>query len=271
MKKFFQVIMLVLLVSACTNDQKSAQGFLDRAHSLYENDQFDAAKRTLDSLKADYPKQLDVLKEGLQLMRRIEWSEQERNILFCDSMLVVKQAEADSMKKLFVFEKDPQYDETGKYIDKQQLIERNLKHSYIRSGVNEQGDMYLASVYYGSGRIRHQQLKVIAPDDTYGETAVIPEDGGANFSFQDLGMITEVVTYQNGKDNSVILFIYNHKDSRLKAELIGQKKYSFIISDGDKKSLVKTYDFSVVLSDIMRLNKEKEKAEARIAYLRSKL
>ncbi len=271
MNRIFFILIAFLLFTACNNNKKLAQENLERARILSENHQFEAAKQSLDSLKVNFPKEVGVLKDGLQVMRQVELREQERNIQYCDSMLIVKTAEADSMKVLFIFEKDPKYDDIGKYIDKQQVLERNIGRSYIRSGVNELGEMYIASVYHGGGKLKHNQLKVSAPDQSFSETSVIPEDGGVNFSFQDLGMTTEVVTYQNNKDNGVILFIYNNSKYRLKAELLGGKPYSFFISDGDKKSLIKTHDFSVVLSDIQRLEKEKEKAKTRIEYLKSKL
>jgi len=271
MKKYLIFLSFGLIVLSCNKDQKLAQENLERARILCENNQFEAAKHSLDSLKANFPKEVSTLKEGLQIMRQVEMKELERNIQYCDSILLVRIAQADSMKPLFVFEKDPEYDEYGKYIDKQQVLERNLGRSYIRSGVNELGEMYIASVYYGGGRIKHNQLKVSIPNQTFAETSVIQEDGGLNFSFQDLGMTTEVVTYQNKKDNGVILFIYNNSKERLKAELLGGKSYSFFISDGDKKSLIKAHDLSVVLSDIQRINKEKEKAGIRIEYLSGKL
>ena len=271
MKKYLLFLSLGLLVLSCNDDKKLAQENLNRARILCENNQFEAAKHSLDSLKANFPKEVSTLKEGLQIMRQVETKELERNLLYCDSILVVRIAQADSMKPLFVFEKDPEYDDIGKYIDKQQILERNLGRSYIRSGVNELGEMYLASVYYGGGRIKHNQLKVSTPNQAYAETAVIPEDGGLNFSFQDFGMTTEVVTYQNKKDNGVIPFIYNNRKERLKADLLGGKSYGFTIGEGDKKSLIKTYELSIVLSDIQQFNKEKDKTNVRLKYLRDKL
>ncbi len=265
------IIFYFLFLSSCNNDKKEAQQLLDQAKTFCESSDFGSAKLTLDSLKKRYPKEVEIQKENLQLMRFVDLKEQERNILYCDSMLVVRQLQADSLKPLFIFEKDKEYDEIGKYIDKQQSIERNVQRSYIRSGVNERGEMYLASVYYGSGPIHHTQLKVSKSNGEYTETASIPQDGGLNYTFTDLGMTTEVVTYQNGKDSSVISFIYNNKDLPLKAEYIGKKNYSFTIAPGDKKSLAKTFELALVLYDLERLKKEKEKSLQRIEYLQSKL
>ena len=92
-----------------------------------------------------------------------------------------------------------------------------------------------------------------------------------NYSFTDLGKTTEVVTYRNGKDKGLILFIYNNIKLPLKAEYTGGKKYVITISASDKEAMINTFDFSVVLSDIDKLYKEKEKAYKLIAYLQGKV
>ena len=42
-------------------------------------------------------------------------------------------------------------------------------------------------------------------------------------------------------------------------------------ADGDKKAIAATFELATVLSDLENLQKEKEKATKRIAYLKSKL
>lgn len=100
------------------------------------------------------------------------------------------------MKKGFAFEKDSVYEEIGNYIWKQQTIERNVQRCYVRCGVNEEGEMYLASVYYGGRPIEHTGIKLSLKDGQFAETASIPYDGGLNYRFKDMGSTTEVVTYK---------------------------------------------------------------------------
>lgn len=270
MKNYLYVLCLIFCLSGCNNDGKLADEMLSKAQSFYEMKEYASAKQMLDSLKITYPKEFDSLKKGLQLMRLVELSEQERNLAYCDSMIIVRQAQADSLKKGFLFEKDPKYDDIGKFIPKNQKIEQNLKRSYIRCGVNENGEMYLASVYYGSGPLKHTRLKVSSPNGDYTETANIPQDGGTNYSFVDGGMTTEVVTYQNGKDDGVIQFISNNIKEKLKAEYIGTRNYSIQISDADKRGVEQISELAIVLTDIQTLKKEVEKSKSRIAYLNSK-
>ena len=262
---------LLLFFIACNSDKKQAITFLENAQKLYEQGDYVQAKNKLDSIKILYSKEFGIQKQGLELRRHIEIKENELNIIFCDSMLNIRLAEAEKIKSGFVFEKDPEYDEFGKYIDKNQRLETKFQSSYIRTNVNELGEILLSSVYYGSRPIRHSRLKVSKSDGEYAETQTVPHDGGLNYSFVDGGMTTEVVTYTKGRDNGVIQFIYNNKESVIKAEFLGKEKYTFTISSSDKNVLMRTFDFAVVLSDIDKLTKEKEKSSQRLKYLENKL
>jgi len=266
----FFICVLVLLFS-CNEKKMDARAYLESAKSFYTKADYDSAQKMLDSLKVLYPKDFRALKDGLQLSRLVEIKQQNRNLVIYDSLLQVRKIEQDSMKSDFIFEKNPDYNDVGKYHQKSQKLENNLQRSYIRSEVDELGDMRIASVYYGGHSIHHTGLKVSNSQGDYTQTESIPYDGGMNYSFTDLKATTEVVTYSNGKDNGVILFIYNNAKLPLKAEYTGGKKYSIMISPSDKEALVKTFDYSVVLSDIDKLNKEKEKASKRMAYLQGKV
>lgn len=265
------ILLSGVLFVGCNQQEKEARSRLDKARILFEQEDFNAAKTEIDSIRALYPKELKVLKEGLTLMRQVELRESERNIAFCDSLIPIRQVEFDELSKGFTLERDSQYNEIGNYIWKQQTIERNVERCYIRSGVNEKGEYYLASVYFGASPINHTGLKLSTPDDLFVETASIPYDGGVNYRFKDLGNTTEVVTYKEENGLDALKFIADNTDKRIKAEYTGGKPYTIYIADGDKKAIAATYNLAIVLSDILRMQEEKEKSEKRIAYLNSKL
>jgi hypothetical protein len=130
-----------LVLTGCNNNEKAAQARLDNARSMYERSEFFAAKSEIDSIRILYPKEFDIIRKGLTLMRQVEQKEAERNLAFCDSLLPIKLQELDVLKKNFKLEKDSAYNEIGNYVSKQQTIEKNIQHCYIRSGVNEKGEM----------------------------------------------------------------------------------------------------------------------------------
>lgn len=262
----------LLLLAACGSGGEGAQALLDSAKVKFQNNEYALAKVQLDSLKTTYPKEFKVLKEGLSLMRAVEIKEQERNLAYCDSLLPIRVSEAQALMKGFVFEKDPNYDDIGKYIWKQQTIERNVERCYLRSGVDEKGEMYLASVYYGKAPLKHTFIKLSTKDNLAAETTPIAYDGGNNYRFDDEGMKSEIVTYKGDQAVDAVKFIFSAPSKeRIKIEYKGGSPYVIYLADGDRKAIRATYELAAVLNDITMLNKESEKSSKKIAYLQSKL
>ena len=242
-----------------------------RAQALYERNEFFGAKNEIDSLKTLYPKEVNVLRRALTLMRQVELKEAERNMAFCDSLLPIKREEVAELKEGFLFEKDSAYEEIGNYIWKRQTIERNVQRCYVRCGVNEEGEMYLASVFYGSKPIEHTGIRLSTKDGQEAETAMIPFDGGLNYRFTDLGQTTEVVTYKGEHCESAVKLIYANEKERIKVEYKGGKPYTIYMADADKQAIVKTFNLATVLSDIHNMEVLKEKSAKKIDYLNQKL
>jgi len=266
-RNVFITAITVLLLIGC-GKTKEARAHLAEAQSLYQNQNFEEAKITIDSIRINYPREIDVLKQALVLMRLVERGESERNIAFCDSLTPIRMEEAEKLKKGFVFEKNPEYVDIGNYIWQQQTIERNVERSYVRCGVNEKGEIYLASVYFGSRAINHNGLKLSTPEGSYAETIPVPYDGGLNYRFTDLGNTTEVVTYQSEKCIDAVNFVYDVAEKiRIKAEYTGGTAFSLYLSENDKQAIKATWDLAAVLSDIEAMRKEKEKSAKKIQYL----
>ncbi|MGM9758988.1 MAG: hypothetical protein ACI30I_02595 [Parabacteroides sp.] len=265
-------MLLLCLLTGCDSEEKAAQARLEKAKALYEQASYFAAKSEIDTLRAAYPREVKVLREALKLMRQVEWKEAERNIAFCDSLIPIRLQQADSVKNSgFTFEKDSAYEEIGNFIWKQQTVEKNVQRCYIRCGVNEQGEMYLASVYYGAKPIEHTGIKLSLKEGISAETASIPYDGGLNYRFKDLGNTTEVVTYKGDKAIDAIKLVYANPKERIKVEYTGGKPYTIYMADADKKALVATYDLAILLSDVDQMVKEKNKATKKLEYLSGKL
>lgn len=272
MKKSLLGLAVLLFAASCNSEEKEAQQRLNQAQELVHENKLFAAKQEIDSVRILYPKLVNIQKQSLHLMRQVEFKEAERNLAYCDSLLPIRQAECEKLIKDFVYEKDSVYDEIGKFIWKQQTIERNLQRCYIRAGVNEKGEMYIASVYYGKNPIGHTSVRFSTPDDLFAETPVVAYDGGNNYRFEDLGMKTEVVTYKGIEAADAINFIYSiPQKERIKVEYKGDKPYIIYLADPDRKAIRATYELATVLNDIERMNKQIAKSQQKLAYLSGKL
>jgi hypothetical protein len=271
-KQIGTAIAVLLLLYCCNSDEKDAQKRLDEARALYESQQFTAAKNVIDSVHVLYPRQIAARREALTLMRLVEKGECERNIAYIDSLLPVRIHESDALKKGFFFKKDATYDVIGNYIPNAMTVERNIERSYIRCGVNEEGEMYVASVYFGSGALNHTGLTFSANDGTFAASPAIPYDGGVNYRFKDLGNTTEVVTYKGEKCKELANYIWivNEKE-RIKATYTGGKPFSLFLSDADKKAIKATYELAYVLNEITMMRKDKTKMEMKIMLLDEKI
>jgi len=261
----------LFLLPGCSNNE-GAREQLAHIQTLYENGQFTAAKNAIDTLRMNFPRDVETLTEALTLMRLVERGESEQNIAYCDSLLPIRLEEAEKLKKGFVLEKDAEYEDVGNYVWQQKTVERNVERSYIRCGVDEKGEIYIASVYYGSSPINHTGLKLTAPDGTFAETATIAYDGGMNYRFKDEGFTTEVVTYKGENCITAVNLLYNSdKKSRIKAEYTGGKPFSLYVSEADKDAIRATHDLAAVLSDIEIMRREKEVSAKKIALIDQKL
>ena len=268
---FLLIAVATLLLAGC-GKTKEARAHLAEAKRMYENQNYEAAKQAIDSIRLNYPSEIAVLKESLTLMRLVERGESERNIAYCDSLMPIRLEEAEKLKKGFKLEKDSVYEDIGNYVWQQQTIERNVERSYVRCGVDEKGEIFLASVYFGGRAINHTGLKLSTPDGAYAETIPVAYDGGMNYRFKDLGNTTEVVTYKSEKCIDAVNFVYGVGDKiRIKAEYTGGTPFSLYLSENDKQAIKATFDLAAVLSDIETMRKEVEKGTKKIMYLDAKL
>jgi hypothetical protein len=267
----FTALTASALLAAGCGKGKEARTLFNRAKSLYENQQFAAAKNAIDSINLLYPSEINIRREALTLMRQAERGECARNIAYCDSLTPILEKELEPLKKGFVFEKDTAYDETGRYIPSTMTVERNTERCYIRCGVTEEGEMYIASVYFGSRPIEHTGLRLTAGDGTYAETPAIAYDGGVNYRFRDNGNTTEVVTYLGNNCKDIANFAYINAKERIRAEYTGGKPYTAYLSDSDRKAIRATYELAHVLSEINAMKKEKNRSEKHILMIDEKL
>ncbi|MDR1722438.1 MAG: hypothetical protein LBR84_00675 [Tannerella sp.] len=269
--KILSTLCCLLVLAACGKGDEAARR-LEGAKALYEQKLFIAAKSEIDSINLLYPREIKVRREALTLMRLVERGESEQNIIYCDSLLPIRIGELDGLMKGFVYEKDSVYDEVGNYVWRTMTVERNVERSYIRCGVSEEGEMYMASIYFGARPIEHTGLKLSAADGSFAQTRNIPYDGGVNYRFKDNGNTTEVVNYKGDDCKSIANFVYiSDPKQRIKGEYTGGKPYTVYLSDDDKRAIRATYELANVLSEITAMRKEKEMAAKRIIRLDEKL
>lgn len=261
------LIISVLAVIACSSDEKAAQQYLDNARELYAQGDYIHAKEEIDSLRAKYPKSFKQIDASFLLVDSIRRAENTETIERCDSLITAYTPMIDSVKKYFVYQRDEKYQETGTFIPKEGYTGLQLTGTLLRSGVEENGQLYIESVFVG-GQM-HNKLKVATKDGSYAESQQVDGDGFI-FRFSNLGKQYEVIKYSGQNENGVARFVVANQDKPITATLSGQGNYSFVLSKVSKTAISKAYDLSVMMTQLDSIRTEKEKAQFNIMSLDKK-
>ena len=261
------VFVLSFLIVSCSKN-RDAKAYLSQAEANFRSGNYAAAKLKIDSIKILFPKAYDEISQGFELMQKVRFEENKRNIAFCDSMLEVSYAELQALLKLFTFVRDPNYQEFGVYVPKSYAKSVSLNQSGLRAEVSEKGKLYLESVL-ADITLRHNRIKVSTPDNSYAETLSVTSDG-LNYRFKTLSQKYEIVRFTGKDENGVSQFVYTFSDKPLTIHFVGERERSFKLSEASKKGVAQAYELSTLLLNIENLKFEKERSEVLLQYLASK-
>ncbi len=268
MKRYYYIYALLLsLLSACTNNgEKEAEMHLQRAESAFNSRNYNEAKLQIDTIRTLYPKAFDARKAAIKLMQQVDLKEQERSIVYLDSMMLIKQAQFDSIKGSFILEKDKEYQEVGNYLYPTQTIEKNGGRSFLRGQVSELGEMSITSIYCAGGAIHHSSVKVIN-GDLYAQTPNTKDSYETTIG----GRHIEKADYKLGDDGGVIAFIVTNKANNLKLQFIGDKTYTTSMTNSDREAIYKLSELAKTLSSIEQIKRDKDEANLKIRFVKRKI
>ena len=267
MKKAVFLACLCCTLFSCSTVEKKAGEKLRAAREAFQRGDYSEAKIQIDSIKILYPKAFETRREGIGLMQQVELKEQEKTLVYLDSMLQDKQKEVDALKKNYTFEKDAEYQRTGNYLHPSQVIEKNLHRSYLRFQVDETGVMSMTSIYCGPHNIHHLAVKVTAPDGSFAETPASKD----SYETADLGEKIEKADYKLGEDGNVIAFLNLNKDKNIRVNYLGERPYATVMTPNDRKAVAAVYELAQLLSSITEIKREMEEANLKIEFVKRKI
>ena len=257
---------LVLLASCGDGGEKEAQKRLQKAEIALQQENFSEAKLQIDSIKVLYPKAFEARKQGIKLMQQVDLKEQGKTLVYLDSMMQVKQAQLDSIKGNFVFEKDTAYQDVGSWFYPTQIVEKSLGRTFLRGQVNELGEMSLTSIYCAGGQLNHTSVKV-SVGDTFAETPMTND----SYTTTDLGRTIEKADYKVGNDGGVAGFIVANADKNIQLTFIGDKTYRTAMQKTDRQAFVELTELARILSGMEEIRKQQKEANLKIQFVTRKI
>ena len=260
------ILALSLLAGCGDGGEKEAQVRLQKAEAALQQDNFSEAKLQIDSIKMLHPKAFEARKQGIKLMQQVDLKEQQKTLVYLDSMMQVKQLQLDSIKGNFVLEKDTAYQEIGNWFYPTQVVEKNVGRSFLRAQVSELGEMALTSIYCAGGKLNHTSVKV-SVGDTFAETPMTKD----SYTTTDLGRTIEKADYKVGEDGGVAGFIVANADKNIQLTFIGDKTWRTAMQKNDRKAFVELAELARILSGMEEIRKQQKEANLKIQFVTRKI
>ena len=260
------ILALSLLAGCDDGGEKEAQVRLQKAEAALQQDNFSEAKLQIDSIKMLHPKAFEARKQGIKLMQQVDLKEQQKTLVYLDSLMQVKQAQLDSIKGNFVLEKDTAYQEIGNWFYPTQVVEKNVGRSFLRAQVSELGEMSLTSIYCAGGKLNHTSVKV-SVGETFAETPMTKD----SYTTTDLGRTIEKADYKLGEDGGVVGFIVTNADKNIQLTFIGDKTWRTTMQKNDRKAFVELTELARILSGMEEIRKQQKEANLKIQFVTRKI
>lgn len=243
-------LLFLFIISCGSSDENKARVKLELGRSLLANRDTSGALIHLDSIAALYPKAVYSVNAAKNLIDEIRFEFLHR-----------KESELDSLQNLIAelekpFEKEKtEFDRYAQYINKRQTFERAWNRSYIQVHLDEHGELYISSNYFGEDWLNHTGLRVYDQgDDAKTGTVAVTDPNNHHSDFMELRW--EKVSYRNGTDNGVIDFIAANAGRQLKAVFLGGRNYYIILETYDKQAVIDALALSKAIKKRLALETE---------------
>lgn len=252
-------ILFALILFSCGKSEKerAAEKF-SLATSLCQKGDTAAALQQLDSVQILFPRAFEIGEKAKELCNKIN-----SEILFRKEQQTDKvMARVTELEGLFDKEKT-EYDRFTQYVHKTQKYDRRWNQSFIELHLDERGDLYISSNYYGNVWLNHTGIRVY--DGIFqAKTDSVSLDDPNNHHSEFMNLHWEKVSYKNGKDNGVIQFIADNADRNLKAVFLGKRMYFIVLEAFDKQAIKEALQLSNALKRKAELQKEIKELRSRL-------
>lgn len=265
---FVAILIVQLIFASCNSreqEKKQADERLEKIRQLITENKLNEAKSQIDSIHALFPRLVSKRKMAVALKDTIILRESHRTLNYCEKVLPELKASYEQLEKNFILQKNEKYEETGKYVYKTQLAEQNTGRNYLKYEVDENGDVYLTSVYSGT-KINQNAVRVEAAGMSIQTDSETKNTGVLN-AFSDGERYYEELTFKNEAENGIASFIAKNKLLTLKVTLTGSKQQSYILNAKDKEAISTAYLFAMARKTLKNTEKDMRIAQQRIGKI----
>lgn len=212
----------------------------------------------LDSVKILFPKaevQVEVARKIANEYYQQLVDKRKMQLIRNDSLIL-------SLEGQFNKEKT-EYDRYTQYTHKRQTFNRSWDRSFLQVHLDERGELYLSSNYMGKEWLKHTGIRVY-DGELQAKSDRVPLEDMLNHQSDFMDHKWEKISYMNGKADSVIHFIAENPDLKIKCVFLGSRYYYILLEPFDIQAVIDAR----ALSDAIKL---RAKLENEINLFESKI
>ncbi|TSA34141.1 MAG: hypothetical protein D4R64_12620 [Porphyromonadaceae bacterium] len=245
---FVSSIFIISLLASCTSStEKKARSDFQRTDALVAAHELSTAMQLLDSMMIWNKDDYGIVGEALRRKIKIALDYHKGVIETSEALLNGLESRLPTLTKDFqLIPGEP--GQPGTYEHKRQTVEFSWNRTFLKIGLNENGDVWLISHYYGKFWIDHTSLRVY-DQDNYILTDTIPLGHEWNRKVEDLGDRWETIEFREGSDAGAIAFIAGNYQKSVKVRLTGKIFHYIVLESYDKEAIRKGLELAHVLKE----------------------
>lgn len=246
--RLFIAASIVLFMVSCKPSQRELAIIkTNAADDILKSGDTIKAIRVLDSIPILYPKakfQIDVSKNIKDELYRQLIDKKREQFRFSELSI-------SSLEQKFIKEKTD-FDLFTQYIPIEQVKIRTRNVTYLQVNLDERGELYLSSNYYGKAWANHYSVKIY-DGELSAETPRVSFDSPNRSTNSFLDYKWEKVSYTEGKSDSVIEFVFKNSELPLKCAF---NNYIIFLSKDNIEAIKNSYMLSNEIKKLKLLKEE---------------
>jgi len=246
---FFACSLLIIsqLISCTPKAEKKARSDFQRTEAQVASHELSMAMQLLDSMMVWNQGDYGIVGEALRRKSKIAVEYHKGTIEASEDLLKGLESRLPELSGDFRLVPG-EAGRPGIYEHKRQTVESSWNRTFLKTGLNENGDIWLISQYYGNTWIDHTSLRVY-DQDHFILTDTIPLGHEWNRKVEDLGDKWETVEFREGSDAGAIAFIADNYQKSIKARLTGKTFQYIVLENFDKDAVRKGWELAQVLKE----------------------
>lgn len=241
------LLIISLLAGCISRTEKESRVHFQRVDTLVAGHESRSALQLLDSIMIWYKEDYGIVGEAIKKRDTIALAYHQEVTGISESLLKGLEPRITALSADFLFTPG-EPGQPGTYVHKRQTLQSSWNRTFLKIGLNEEGDIWLTSHYYGKSWIDHTNLRVYEPG-SYILTDTIPLGHDWNRKVEDLGDRWETVEFREGSDAGAIAFIADNWQKSVKVRLTGKTFHYIVLESYDKEAIRKGWELAQVLKE----------------------